>query len=508
VEVKKSNKENMPNAGLLTIALRSLGYDNLSAVSDIMDNSLDAEASLIKLEVLEGDKFPEILIADDGFGMDWDTLDQALRLGSDVSRDLDTTLGKFGMGLSTGSLALARRVEVITRHRGTDIYLKSFSDAEEVISENDFVKYLGEASDEDIELFHKFLPTAEHGTIIRLMNCDKIKNTNLKQFKNTLKNEISRVFREFISSGKKFYVNGEECLSYDPMMLPDGGEVYSDESYDITFKNEIGEDITELVRLRLVILPDFGQEGNRERKINSSNSGFYVLRNNREVISAKSFGFFTKHPSYNRFRGEIYFSDELDELMGVNFTKKNLDIHQSIFDKINTDLKHQLRAIRKQIEKGKATISAEDIDHKESERLITKKASLLNLPKDGEKKKVEFEASDKGKREKDEKDKDKKKRIKRPEIRCRFEAQHDGKGGHFYEARMEGKTVVIVWNIDHPFYERFVVSNKENKTLATSIDFLVYSLATAELQMMNDENIDLVDNFKTVASMNLSTLLR
>jgi hypothetical protein len=43
--------DNTPNARKLLDSLRYLGYDNLYAISDIVDNSIDAEALLIKVLV-------------------------------------------------------------------------------------------------------------------------------------------------------------------------------------------------------------------------------------------------------------------------------------------------------------------------------------------------------------------------------------------------------------------------------------------------------------------------
>jgi hypothetical protein len=43
----KNKLDNTPNARKLLDSLRYLGYDNLYAISDIVDNSVDAEAQHI-----------------------------------------------------------------------------------------------------------------------------------------------------------------------------------------------------------------------------------------------------------------------------------------------------------------------------------------------------------------------------------------------------------------------------------------------------------------------------
>jgi len=87
---------------------------------------------------------------------------------------------------------------------------------------------------------------------------------------------------------------------------------------------------------------------------------------------------------------------------------------------------------------------------------------------------------------------------RRPKYTVKFEAPKLGKSGPIYEAEQVGKVRVIQWNIEHPFYERFVLERKDDKTLRTSVDFLVYSLATAELTTLNDDNYEMIQNIKTV----------
>ena len=99
--------ENPPNARRTMEALREMGYDSYASILDIIDNSIDAQASIIRIEIAEQRGDVVITIDDDGSGMDEETLSEALRLGSDTERD-PGDLGKFGMGLVTASIGLSR----------------------------------------------------------------------------------------------------------------------------------------------------------------------------------------------------------------------------------------------------------------------------------------------------------------------------------------------------------------------------------------------------------------
>src|SRR6266851_1858716 len=92
---------------------------------------------------------------------------------------------------------------------------------------------------------------------------------------------------------------------------------------------------------------------------------------------------------------------------------------------------------------------------------------------------------------------------------CRFETASMGEGGVIYEAEQQGRTVIVRWNSDHPFYKRFVLENVQDKKIVAASDFLIYSLACAELMWFigNDETVELIHNLKTVMSANMRTLL-
>jgi len=45
---------NQPNAAKLLESLRSSGYDNYSAIADLIDNAFDANADAIKVVIGEG----------------------------------------------------------------------------------------------------------------------------------------------------------------------------------------------------------------------------------------------------------------------------------------------------------------------------------------------------------------------------------------------------------------------------------------------------------------------
>src|SRR6059058_388959 len=206
--------DNPPNARRTMEALREMGYDSYASILDIIDNSIDAQASVIRAEIAEKKGDIVITIDDDGYGMDEDTLSEALRLGSDTERE-PGDLGKFGMGLVTASIGLSQQVEVLTKENEGRLLFGGF-DLEQIAVENRFVKWAGPATREQVVSFPR-----EKGTRVRLSKTDRISNRNATTFANTLRPRVGQVFRKFLKSGVTMNVNGRPVEPIDPLMLSD-----------------------------------------------------------------------------------------------------------------------------------------------------------------------------------------------------------------------------------------------------------------------------------------------
>jgi len=250
---------------------------------------------------------------------------------------------------------------------------------------------------------------------------------------------------------------------------------------------------------------------NKLEGIAERNSGFYVLRNHREIAEAQTLDVFQRHPDLNRFRGELFFSGVLDEEMGINFTKRELNPTQKITDKLKQELFPFIRSIRRKIHDQRATKQDSNIQHNDSQRVIAEKAKLLRVPpverelryrkvaengvsvepKNTERKREHFSRSTK----------------EYQKLNCRFEEGHLGNGGPIYDCGMEGRKIIIRYNVDHPFYQRFLVENLSNPSALLSVDFLIFSLATAELRAAHEDNASLIETFRFDMSTNLKVLL-
>ena len=109
-----------PDPALLE-SMRSIGYTIESAVADVIDNSVAANASNVEILFSSSGPF-EIAVVDDGNGMSRDEAVTAMRLAATSPRTerRPEDLGRFGLGLKTASLSQCRTLTLASEEeRGT-----------------------------------------------------------------------------------------------------------------------------------------------------------------------------------------------------------------------------------------------------------------------------------------------------------------------------------------------------------------------------------------------------
>lgn len=507
----KYDRPNDPNAGRLVESLRHLGYGNYEAIADLVDNAIDAEAQQIRIRIQQRIGQPQISIADTGAGMTKEVLDQAMRLGSMTNRDVNSDLGRFGMGLVTASLSIAKKCHVITR--SDDGCWSSAWDVDEIVNQNSFLKHLDAATGEEVAMLDKEIGSESTGTLVVLTKCDNLGNKNLSVFASTLKNHVGRVHRYFIGAGRQIHINDDMVFAIDPLQLNDPAtESVVDDVFAVSI-DEDGTDKQESIRVRIVLVPE-----NPATELDVAKSmksqGFYIMRNQREIMNAVTLDFFTKHNDFNRMRGEVFFPGTLDRMVGIEFTKREVKLNQSLYDQLANTLVPTCRSIKRQ-EASKNRVATSEVQqqiHKQAAKVIAEKDKLLIKPKavvekrDSRKNGGGAVHSAKPEPERERKNLTRT-QVLESRLNCEIREEKMGPNGQIYECDMEGRKLVLRYNVEHPFYQRFIVENIADGRVVTAADFLIYSMATAELRMLESGDLDVVNNFKAVMSSNLRTLL-
>lgn len=492
-----------PNSYKMAESMRYLSYTNSDAIADIIDNSLDAGAENIIVSI---DKNDSVIIHDDGCGMDFDTMIEALRFGSDTGKDT-TELGRFGMGLNAASLSIGRRIEVVSRADG-DIPNK-------LVFDLGYIEDTGEwrALQEPLtEMEAKTYKSIEHGTTVKICMIDSWDATI-----SSVINDLRRIFRRFIIAGRKIVVNGVELTPVDPLfrrekdtkILLDKDIEVGGKSFHITAVH-IDTDKSDLT------VKNAKKDGTT---INQYNEGFYIVRNNREIAGGETLKMFERHPSFNRFRCEISINGDMDKEFGINFKKKGINPIQSLYDKINQETASFRNAIRSQAKIEEKVNKSEKIDHSDAMKIITRKKSLIsktwkekrNSPKPKDENTVT--PNDDKNTPEDEKKKRVRKNIKKIQpgdkaMAAEITEADLGDFGPMFDCYFEGNRIVIRWNIKHPFHSEVVSKYSGDKNVLTPIDLFIYVLARQYI--IQDEDSDakkaLSDLISTISN-DLKTLM-
>ncbi|UXN76102.1 ATP-binding protein (plasmid) [Devosia sp. A8/3-2] len=100
--------------------LHDIGYSLETALADIIDNSITANAGKVEILTETAADDPAIGILDDGEGMTEAELISAMRPGSQnpLSARPSFDLGRFGLGMKSASFSQCRRLTVVTRKDG------------------------------------------------------------------------------------------------------------------------------------------------------------------------------------------------------------------------------------------------------------------------------------------------------------------------------------------------------------------------------------------------------
>lgn len=339
-----NNTQNIiPDAKGLFYALRNSGYSNEAAIADLIDNSLDANAQNVKVDF---DDLKTIYIVDDGVGMSFDTLKQAIRLGGKKVHDSAGDLGKYGLGLITASLSMGRKIRIITKNGGE--YHTAVFDYDSIVETNTFSADFRESTEVEISSFDYRTDNTDSGTVLIIDNCDKIQYKTANDLSKALEESIKHTFRAFIRDGRKIFINSDRPVSgTDPLFLDDA-KTRKLVNKDVDVRSADGSVIGKLSILA-VALPEFDKGLTSKLGINIKNQGFYILRNKREIAEAMEFPeVFRKHNDYNYLRVEIDFDSALDDLMGINYTKHNATPSKEIINILKKELFSTFELMRRE----------------------------------------------------------------------------------------------------------------------------------------------------------------
>lgn len=364
-------------SGAALQSMRNSDFDAYSAYGEVIDNSVQAEATNIRIQIVYDPATPQskrepirrICFGDDGSGMPPDVLHRCLQLGYSSRYNDRTGIGRFGVGAILGAINQCQKVEVYSKEAGGP-WLYTLVDLEEVCATPSRMERIPDPVPSTIPEDMRSLAGAAKGTLVVWSKYDRQPDDGSKIVEE-LKVWIGRTYRHFIWNGMSFSVNGALVPAIDPLYArtdktrapgaPKAVE-YTAMTLDWPIAREDqkpGGPITSEITIRMSLLPEEfrpnrgsgNAKENKDRFIDRNN-GISILRNGREVLyDTVPYWPGPRWEEIDRWWGcEISFDADLDKAFMVKNIKRGAlpakDLKEAIKDKIEPTRQTALAKVR------------------------------------------------------------------------------------------------------------------------------------------------------------------
>jgi hypothetical protein len=339
IDYRKYAAEQAPPKPKATInSFKSFGYSLNTAVSDIIDNSIAAKANNVIINTVWKGKDSYITITDNGYGMDLDSLINALTPGSkdpEEERSLDD-LGRFGMGLKSASFSQAKRLTVLTKtekaefiHRAWDLdYISDDWILLNYISDNGFIADFPFTSGTTIlwENLYSLVP-------------QDFSNDNERKYKEffyhqveSLRKHLELIFHKYLEVGDlDIILNNTKVEGWNPFI---GGKVGV----------VANEQIADGVKVKIHILPhvsnldpnDLKKRIEYERLDLIKYQGFYLYRNRRLLTFGGWQGFYKNDEFSKLARVELNIDNKYDSEWAIDILKSKASAPLNVLEQLKS----------------------------------------------------------------------------------------------------------------------------------------------------------------------------
>ena len=317
-----------PHAPTLMESTRAIGYSIESAIADIIDNSVAAQADRVDIDFFPiGESYISIL--DNGVGMTKEELIVAMQYGSRSPLDTrsENDLGRYGLGMKTASLSQCRILTVLTKKdnvlSGAQWNLNHIRETQEWS-----LLLLGEDEAKNLPSFSK-LNNYEHGTLVVWQDLDKfgIGESDIAEAfsrkMGLIRDHLSLVFHRYLSGEpglKKLDIkmNEESVVPQDPFLIKKSTQLMDDEiivirGQKVVVSPYILPHTSRLTQKELKALG--GKDGLRK------NQGFYVYRNKRLLVWGNWFRLMRQGDLSKLARVRVDIPNSLDDLWTLDVKK-------------------------------------------------------------------------------------------------------------------------------------------------------------------------------------------
>ena len=498
-------------------ATRDSGYKGTpSAVSELIDNALQADATKISIQLAVDENQGEcplvLTVLDNGSGMDATTLRSSLCFGGTTRFNDRDGLGRYGMGLPNSSLSQAKRVTVHSWGAKCGDVLQSYLDIDEIA--RGAITVVPEPRPVPRPSFINGHAT---GTAVTWSRCDRLDNRRVSTLTRKLLVALGRRFRYFLWDGVSIDVNGIPVEAFDPLFM------HSQSTF--AGATQFGEDLvyriatapearhcTGIVRVRFSELPvaEWSQLSNGEKRDRgiSKGAGVSVVRGGREVDYGWFFLGGKRRENYDDWwRCEIQFDPVLDEAFGITHTKQQIRPRPHLQEALTSDIESVARILNSRARKAHQAVKVAGRFSDSEERASQADTMLKPLPRVRRTRDERVLAALGARLGSKSSDTDSEDRSTGYRILPAALSETS-----FFNYALDGGRLVLVINPEHPFFK--VVYGKlldsespQDIALRSQIDLLLLAAARSEALLDDQRSIEVAEAFREGWSDTLATFL-
>jgi phosphohistidine swiveling domain-containing protein len=259
-----------PHRSLLA-KISQTGYSIQEALSELIDNAIDARLSQQKLTVSIDITTDTITISDNGIGMTEEQAANSIRLGFSKKKD---QLGEFGLGLKTSTSFLGSSFTLVTTPKDSDEEYILEYDEDHWLKHGDWYKYPF--------IIERGVEKGKSGTTVIIK---RLKVDFSQKLLANIKDEFGMRFGPFIANNElELTVNNEVCKPFVPVLL-------DDKRNEFTFEFKGGK--------------AWGWWGYQLSGLNQSYYGFHTYRRGRLVTTYDKIGL-TPNQDIKQIIGDLH----------------------------------------------------------------------------------------------------------------------------------------------------------------------------------------------------------
>lgn len=520
--------------------MRDLGYKNPAwALAEQIDNAFQAAADTVAIRFgftasnKTRAKPDHLAVIDNGNGMIPEMISFAVRWGGTDREGDRRGFGRYGYGLPSSALSIAKRYTVYSKIDGGSWHAVTVDIDELAAAASDIKKtealltakqaklpaWVREGAKDDDRLDVGALVS---GTVIVLEEPDRLRSEGgwikVDSLRTKLLQHFGVIYRYWLPE-RRIFVDGVATQVVDPLFLMEHGRFFNETPVQAERVETKSIEVTTprgtkgKISIRASVLPpnfqlvdpvQYGIKGaknNKRFEIMRDYNGLLICRERRQIDTIAPR--WTSYQVFDRnIKIEIDFDPELDEFFGITTAKQQIVIEDEMWEKLQHsgkegnnlkdlvgDLRGRFEELREELEAKYQNRATKDeprssvIAMEASAKYKGASTEPTPVQREEAKRNLEQRATERAELTGEPKEKVLQALVQETTVR-RWEVEFAAiSEGPFYRPTRLGEQKRLVINTDHPFYSKVYAAAPEARA---ALEVLLFVLAERELEVKNE----------------------